>query len=151
MFELIMNGAQFATIVTLVVGAFTLIGVMVGHWVQYKLGKQKAELDRVTFLVNELQESAKNASDRADAAAVRMDGMDGKIHELRKALGESRDENAKMKALLAETMEKVESAEDYILELLAWGEDGAPPPPPVRRIKTKPTGPGGLTHIEGGE
>ncbi|AJC70526.1 hypothetical protein X956_04135 [Trueperella pyogenes TP8] len=134
--------AAFATVIVAVIG---LVGLVVGHWVQYKLGKQKAQMDVLMGMVNELQEEWEKATAREERAVERMDRQDNKISELRKELGQARDEaaQANIKAekarVEAEKVRREKSdLEEYVSVLVEHINAHRPPPPPEwhRRIET---------------
>lgn len=134
--------AAFATVIVAVIG---LVGLVVGHGVQYKLGKHKAQLDALTVMVNELQEEREKATAREERAIERMDRQDNKISELRKELGQARDEAAKANAKAEKARVEAEKArreksdlEEYVSVLVEHINAHRPPPPPEwrRRIET---------------
>ncbi|MEW6880725.1 hypothetical protein [Trueperella pyogenes] len=134
--------AAFATVIVAVIG---LVGLVVGHWVQYKLGKQKAQMDVLTVMVNELQEEWEKATAREERAVERMDRQDNKISELRKELGQARDEaaQANIKAEKARVeAEKVRrekfDLEEYVSVLVEHINAHRPPPPPEWRRYISP-------------
>lgn len=134
-----------AAMASVVVAVVALIGALVGHGVQYKLGKNKAAIDTLSSVVDDLQEQLKDAHAHNTVMAQRMDAMDTKLTNIRKELGDTRDENqrmreeqARLRAELDTALLKGDAAEAYIVELLKWGEGGAPPPPPARRRHINP-------------
>ncbi|MEW6874934.1 hypothetical protein [Trueperella pyogenes] len=134
--------AALATVIAAVLG---LIGLVVGHWVQYKLGKQKAQMDVLTVMVNELQEAWEKANAREERAIERMDRMDHKISELRAELGKARNEAAQAYVKAEDARLEFEQArkekaelEEYVKVLVEHINAHRPPPPPEwrRRIET---------------
>ncbi|WP_341741297.1 hypothetical protein [Trueperella pyogenes] len=134
--------AAFATVIVAVIG---LIGLAIGHWVQYKLGKNKAQMDGLTVMVNELQEERENANAREERAIERMDRMDHKISELRTELGKARNEAAQAYVTAEDARVEAEQArkekaelEEYVKVLVEHINAHRPPPPPEwhRRIET---------------
>lgn len=134
--------AAFATVIVAVVG---LVGLVVGHWVQYRLGKNKAQMDGLTVMVNELQEEREKANAREERAIERMDRMDHKISELRTELGKARNEAAQAYVKAEDARLEFEQArkekaelEEYVKILVEHINAHRPPPPPEwrRRIET---------------
>lgn len=134
--------AAFATVIVAVIG---LIGLAIGHWVQYKLGKQKAQMDGLVAMVNELQEEREKATAREERAIERMDRMDHKISELRTELGKARNEAAQAYVTAEDARVEAEQArkdkaelEEYVKVLVEHINAHRPPPPPEwhRRIET---------------
>ncbi|WHU57039.1 hypothetical protein [Trueperella pyogenes] len=134
--------AAFATVIVAVIG---LIGLAIGHWVQYKLGKQKAQMDGLVAMVNELQEEREKATAREERAIERMDRMDHKISELRTELGKARNEAAQAYVTAEDARVEAEQArkdkaelEEYVKILVEHINAHRPPPPPEwrRRIET---------------
>ncbi|WP_406709369.1 hypothetical protein QEV61_04760 [Trueperella pyogenes] len=134
--------AAFATVIVAVIG---LIGLAIGHWVQYKLGKQKAQMDGLVAMVNELQEEREKANAREERAIERMDRMDHKISELRTELGKARNEAAQAYVTAEDARVEAEQArkdkadlEEYVSVLVEHINAHRPPPPPEwrRRIET---------------
>ncbi|MGV4377924.1 hypothetical protein [Trueperella pyogenes] len=134
--------AAFATVIVAVIG---LIGLAIGHWVQYKLGKNKAQMDGLVAMVNELQEEREKANAREERAIERMDRMDHKISELRTELGKARNEAAQAYVTAEDARVEAEQArkekaelEEYVKVLVEHINAHRPPPPPEwhRRIET---------------
>ncbi|QOR47573.1 hypothetical protein INS90_10060 [Trueperella pecoris] len=134
--------AAFASVVVAVIG---LVGLVVGHGVQYKLGKQKAQMEGLTVMVNELQEEREKANAREERAIERMDRMDHKISELRTELGKARNEAAQAYVTAEDARVEAEQArkdkaelEEYVKVLVEHINAHRPPPPPEwrRRIET---------------
>ncbi|MGV4289404.1 hypothetical protein [Trueperella pyogenes] len=134
--------AAFATVLAALLG---LVGLVVGHWVQYRLGKQKAQVDGLTVMVNELQEEREKANAREERAIERMDRMDHKISELRTELGKARNEAAQAYVKAEDARLEFEQArkdkadlEEYVKVLVEHINAHRPPPPPEwrRRIET---------------
>ncbi|WP_406710988.1 hypothetical protein QEV68_10480 [Trueperella pyogenes] len=134
--------AAFATVIVAVIG---LIGLAIGHWVQYKIGKNKAQMDGLTVMVNELQEAWEKATAREERAIERMDRMDHKISELRTELGKARNEAAQAYVTAEDARVEAEQArkdkaelEEYVKVLVEHINAHRPPPPPEwrRRIET---------------
>ncbi|WP_461031130.1 hypothetical protein [Trueperella pyogenes] len=134
--------AAFATVLAALLG---LVGLVVGHWVQYRLGKQKAQVDGLTVMVNELQEEREKANAREERAIERMDRMDHKISELRTELGKARNEAAQAYVKAEDARLEFEQArkdkadlEEYVKVLVEHINQRLPPPPPEwrRRIET---------------
>ncbi|WP_461004556.1 hypothetical protein [Trueperella pyogenes] len=134
--------AAFATVIVAVIG---LIGLAIGHWVQYKIGKNKAQMDGLVAMVNELQEEREKANAREERAIERMDRMDHKISELRTELGKARNEAAQAYVTAEDARVEAEQArkekaelEEYVKVLVEHINAHRPPPPPEwrRRIET---------------
>lgn len=134
--------AAMASVVVAVIG---LVGLVVGHWVQYKIGKNKAQMDGLTVMVNELQEEREKANTREERAIERMDRMDHKISELRTELGKARNEAAQAYVTAEDARVEAEQArkdkadlEEYVKVLVEHINAHRPPPPPEwrRRIET---------------
>ncbi|AZR06382.1 hypothetical protein EBQ10_03115 [Trueperella pyogenes] len=122
--------AAFATVIVAVIG---LVGLVVGHWVQYKLGKQKAQMDGLTVMVNELQEEREKATAREERAIERMDRLDRKLSELRQELGQARDETERAREEAAKARRENAGLEEYVGRLVDHINRRLPPPPPERR------------------
>ncbi|MEW6942730.1 hypothetical protein V3M81_06585 [Trueperella pyogenes] len=122
--------AAFATVIVAVIG---LVGLVVGHWVQYKLGKQKAQMDGLTVMVNELQEEREKATAREERAIERMDRLDRKLSELRQELGQARDETERAREEAAKARLENAGLEEYVGRLVDHINRRLPPPPPERR------------------
>lgn len=134
--------AAFATVLAALLG---LIGLAIGHWVQYKIGKNKAQMDGLVAMVNELQEEREKATAREERAIERMDRMDHKISELRTELGKARNEAAQAYVTAEDARLEFEQArkekaelEEYVKVLVEHINAHRPPPPPEwhRRIET---------------
>ncbi|MEW6912531.1 hypothetical protein V3M78_06550 [Trueperella pyogenes] len=139
------DGGFDATMASVVVAVIGLVGLVVGHGVQYKLGKQKAQMDVLTTMVNELQEEREKANAREERAVERMDRLDRKLTELRQELGQARDEAAQANIKAEKARVEAEKArreksdlEEYVSVLVEHINAHRPPPPPEwrRRIET---------------
>lgn len=149
MTEIVLNGAQLAALVSLAVAVVGLAGVLYGHRVQYKLGKQKAMLDQQQLDVDRHKAEISNLGEALAAQGAVMNNLravgeyqGAQItlqHESLAALQEKYEQLQAAYEVLRDKYEVVDAnlarAEAYISELLEWGERGAPPPPPQRRHK----------------
>lgn len=133
--------AAFATVIVAVIG---LIGLAIGHWVQYKIGKNKAQMDGLVAMVNELQEEREKANAREERAIERMDRMDHKISELRTELGKARNEAAQAYVTAEDARVEAEQArkdkadlEEYVKVLVEHINAHRPPPPPEWRRRAE--------------
>lgn len=127
------DGALDAAFTTVIVAVIGLVGLVVGHWVQYKLGKQKAQMDGLTVMVNELQEEREKATAREERAIERMDRLDRKLSELRQELGQARDETERAREEAAKARLENAGLEEYVGRLVDHINRRLPPPPPERR------------------
>ncbi|QOR47487.1 hypothetical protein INS90_09605 [Trueperella pecoris] len=127
------DGALDAAFASVVVAVLGLVGLVVGHWVQYRLGKQKAQMDGLTVMVNELQEEREKANAREERAVERMDRLDRKLTELRQELGQARDETERAREEAAKARRENAGLEEYVGRLVDHINRRLPPPPPERR------------------